>query len=86
MEKNVVKRAKKAKEPKKAKQPKPPKQKKEKRSVRKQRKLYEKALKKASPERTLSKVAIVLGIAGVVLQGLIDREDEKNIREETPEQ
>ena len=80
MEKNIVTRAKKAKSPKKAKPPKLPKQKKEKRSVKKQRKLYEKALKKASPERTLAKTAILLGIAGVVLQELIDREDEKKAR------
>ncbi len=71
MEKNKVKRAKKAKAAKVPKAPKPPKQKKEKRSVRKQRKLYEKALKKARPEKTLSLIAITLCLISSVMDLLM---------------
>ena len=67
MEKNKVSRAKSAKPAKAAKPPKPPKQKKEKRSVKKQRKLYEKALKKARPEKMLSLTAIALAFAAAML-------------------
>lgn len=75
MEKNKVARAKKAKDTRKVKQPKPPKQKKEKRSVKKQRKLYEKALKKARPEKTLSMIAIELAFVSALLDILLQRKN-----------
>ena len=76
MEKNKVVTAKKAKDAKGIKKPKPPKQKREKRSARKQRIMYEKALKKARPERTLSLIAIGLGVASAVLQAVIDQKNQ----------
>ncbi len=76
MEKNKVVTAKKAKDAKGIKKPKPPKQKREKRSARKQRIMYEKALKKARPERALSLIAIGLGVASAVLQAVIDQKNQ----------
>ena len=77
MEKNKVARAKSAKTAKKAKEPKPPKQKKEKRSVKKQRKLYEKALKKARPEKMLSITAIALSFIGTILDVILQMKKDK---------
>ncbi|MBQ1328498.1 MAG: hypothetical protein IIY49_10740 [Eubacterium sp.] len=74
MEKNKVVRAKKIKPIKNVK--KPDKAFEEKKSVKKLRKSYEKALKKASPERTLSIIALILtGILTVL--DYIDKKDEK---------
>ncbi len=81
MEKNKVARAKSAKSAKVPKKPKPPKQKKEKRSVRKMRKTYDKALKKARPEKMLSITAIVLSFATTILDILIYKKREKNNKE-----
>ena len=78
MEKNKDSRAKSAKPAKESKKPKPPKQKKEKRSVRKQRKTYEKALKKARPEKMLSIVAIALSFFTTIMDVVIYK---KNNRE-----
>ena len=78
MEKNTVNRAKKVKGLKKPKPAKLPKQKKESRSAKKQRVLYEKALKKARPEKFLSLVAVGLAVTGAVAEALIEQ---KNIKE-----
>ncbi len=74
MEKNKVVRAKKIKGLKSVK--KPAKAFEEKKSVKKLRKSYEKALKKASPERTLSLIAVLLtGILTVL--DYIDKKSDK---------
>lgn len=74
MEKNKVVRAKKIKGLKGVK--KPDKVFEEKKSVKKLRKSYEKALKKASPERTLSLIAVLLtGILTVL--DYIDKKSDK---------
>ncbi len=76
MEKNEVVRAKKIKPIKNIKKPK--KAFEEKKSVKKLRKSYEKALKKASPERTLSIIAIVLSLIYTALD-MIDKNNDKKI-------
>ena len=77
MEKNKVARSKKAKAAKPPKAPKPPKQKKEKRSVTKQRKMYEKALKKARPEKMLSIIAIVLALFSTIMDRILGSRKKK---------
>jgi len=75
MEKNTVTAAKKTKDPKKIKKPK--KAFEEKKSVRKLKKQYTKTLKKISPERTISVIAIVLMFVTAVLDAIIEGKEEK---------